>query len=140
MCCSSTATAFFKSVAFMRMTWDRVAKFCRSLYFYHQSQWRCRVPDYSQDCEPVLETQCDLWCEQIARHPMHRCPAPPAVQPWLLARLLSVSSAIKAGRYANVSPPGALDESLLRQLLIADWHAHLKQTWNLLDDGLAFAE
>lgn len=84
-----------------------------------------------RDCLPsgAQEALCDEWCGRLAAN-MHEVIHPPAdVQPWVLARLVTMAGkAAELDRSGEAGAP-ALTESILRVFLIDEWHKRLARVW-----------
>lgn len=120
------------------MTWEDVERLWVKLFYLYTQEWQCRIPERNQAPEAAVESECDAWCRRLARQLGDPLPAPPNVQPWLLARLTLAATHARSFAKIGAPVPARFSSVLAEQMLVTWYHEGLKRVW--LDDSISLSE
>jgi hypothetical protein len=116
----------------MQPTWDQIADLLHQVHDMLQADWKVRAPSFDTLPSELLDVAVDAWCLELSKDPSEPLLAPPEVQPWILARLASMSAQAKINAKTGQIPAPQLTPQTMQQFLIGEWHGALKDRWPLL--------
>ena len=116
----------------MKPTWNQIADLLENIYRALRADWKIQPPPFDTLPSEVLDVAVSAWCMELSKDPSEPLAAPPEVQPWILARLVSMSA--EARRLADTGDTRApeLTPKIMQELLISEWHGALRDRWCLM--------
>ena len=118
----------------MPTSWKEIGRIFRSLVQLWQSEWGISAPLYGAVPSAELDAECDEWCRRLAKDLTAEIVPPSHVRPWLYARFAMAIQGVELLQQLGESAPETLSETLVLELLIEDWHACHRATWQKLRD------
>lgn len=115
-----------------REAWNRIAEVLHQMTSVLAADWSVNPPPYDTLPSEALDVAVSAWCYQLAKDPSAPLDAPSEVQPWVLARLMSAYACAKSNADAGDTPAPPINPNTMRQLLITEWHAALRDRWPLM--------
>jgi hypothetical protein len=110
-------------------SWARHARIFGLLAEKLRADWNCRLPPHDTLPSEELNKAVSAWCYMLAKNLMAPLNPPAVVQPWILARILSMrATALALAKLCDTDCP-KLDEKTLRQFLISEWHGAGRGRW-----------
>ncbi|MEI8288795.1 MAG: hypothetical protein WCH99_04935 [Verrucomicrobiota bacterium] len=112
--------------------WPEMSRLFALLAQALKEEWQATPPRHDTLPSEALELAVDAWCCELAKNLNATPPAPPEVQPWILARLACAAIAAQdAGKrgFAPVIP----NRPTIEQFLIGEWHGCWRDRWALME-------
>jgi hypothetical protein len=116
----------------MQPTWNQIADLLKQIYEALQVDWKIQPPPFDTLPSETLDIAVSAWCMELSKDPSEPLAAPPEVQPWVLARLVSMSAQARLNADVGGIPAPTMNPATMQQLLISEWHGALRDRWPLM--------
>ena len=113
-------------------SWSEIANTFTLLAVVYRRDGKTSLPAPSAIASPQDEAECDRWCRLQAEDLRFPLRPPAHIQPWMLARAISVAALATQLAAQNETSPGPLTPKIVEHLLIHEWHGAMKARWSLL--------
>lgn len=109
--------------------WSELAELLKLVAQVYRDGGQTEPPSFAATPPQHIEDFCDEWFSTTAAVQADAPLPPPPARPWALARLICASALAKSLAKQREPSPGPLDDSIIRQLLVEEWHGAQKAHW-----------